>query len=620
MHHRPSFLPPFLPPFLPSFLPPFLPPFLHLTARTAVSAVLLALFGCTQLGGVTEEPPAAAAQSKPKPETGSELNGPLLYQLMAAEAAVQRGDYKTAYETYLSVARQTRDARLAQRATEVAIAGRAFDLALESAKLWRELAPESSEPVQMSVALLIASGRLAEAAPLLRDHVQKSAQPIEALLRAQRLLARSGDRPAAFGLLEFLAKPYRDDAQVGADARLILAAGAQAAGDTERAIKEAQAALELRPDFERAALATAQLMLRGEGQDKDKEAEGRAQALAFLGQFVERNPAALEAGITHARLLVADGKYAEARTQFERLAQQDPRNLDVLYALGVLSLDAPPPRDAARSYFQRFLAIVEDTPQPGRDPDPAYLNMARIAEDEKKYDEALTWLARIDDGELMLNARVRQAVVLGKMKRVDEARKVLAETPVTNDGGRVQLLIAEGQVLRDARRHRESFDLLTDGLTRYPDDTTLLYDTAMAAERLGRVDVMEKHLRRVIQLKPQDAHAYNALGYTLADRNTRLTEALQLVEQALKLSPEDGYILDSMGWVHYRLGNMKNAREYLERAFKLKPEAEVGAHLGEVLWHSGQRAEARRVLRVAREADAENETLRATLARLKVRF
>ncbi|HEU0201340.1 MAG TPA: tetratricopeptide repeat protein [Burkholderiaceae bacterium] len=568
-------------------------------------------------------PPPPSADPKVAPDSGLpdiNLSGTLLYQLMAAEAAVQRGDYAAAYASYLSIARQTRDPRLAQRATEVAISARSFDQALEAAKLWGELAPGSQAPTEMSAALLVASGRLAEAAPLLHQHVESAGQPAEvlaALTRTQRLLARASDRATAMNLLEALAQPYRDHAQIGADVRLLVAAGAHAAGDSERALRETKAALELRPDFERAALVAAQFLNRGEGKDA---AAGRAEALALLEQFTTRYPKAFEAGITYARLLVADGKYPEARGQFERLMTLEPRNADVLYALGVLALDTPPPRKEAREYFERFLDVLDESPQGGRTPDPAYLNLARIAEDEKKYDEALQWLARVDDGELQLNARVRKALVLGKLKRVDEGRKLLADTPAANDSGRVQLLLAEGQLLRDARRHRESFEVLTGALAKFPQDTGLLYDAAMAAERLDRIDVMETHLRQLMQLKPQDAHAYNALGYTLADRNVRLREAQQLVEQALKLSPDDAYILDSMGWVQYRLGNLQSAREYLERAFKLKPEAEVGAHLGEVLWRLGEHTEARRVLRVARDADGENEILRATLARLKVRF
>jgi tetratricopeptide (TPR) repeat protein len=536
---------------------------------------------------------------------------------MSAEVAVQRGELGAAYATFLSLAKKTGDPRLAQRATEVAIGGRSMTQALEGATLWRELAPKSTEASQTLSALLIANNRVPEATPLLREQMSSEGQPAEALQRIQRMLVRAPDRAAAFSLLEELGKPYRDDPANGADVRLVIATGAAAAGMGQRASDEALAALKMKPDSERAALLSAQFLARPDGKDSDA---GRAQALALLARFIEGHPKAQDARLTYARLLVADTKYADARKQFEQVLSADPDNPDVLYALGVLALEAPPPRTDARRYFERYLEIVEEAPQTGRDPDAAYLNLARIAEDEKKYDEALAWLERVNTPENEIAARARQAIVLGRMQRVDQARKLLAETNAPNDAARVQLAMAEGQVLREARRYQESLDLLTSALARQPEDTGLLYETAMAAEKIDKVDVMETHLRKLITLKPDDAQAYNALGYSLADRGLRLKEARDLIQQALKLAPNDAYILDSMGWVCFKLGDLSCARQHLERAYKIRPEAELGAHLGEVLWASGDREEARRIWRAATKVEADNETLRATLARLKVRL
>lgn len=545
------------------------------------------------------------------------LSGPLLFQLMSAEVAVQRGELGAAYATFLSLAKQTGDPRLAQRATEVAISGRAIAQALEGATLWRELAPKSVDALQTLSALLVANNRIADATPLLREQVTSDAQPAEALQRVQRMLARAPDRAAGFSLLEELAKPYREDPASGSDVRLVLALGAAAAGMGQRASDEALAALKLKPDNERAALLAAQFLSRPDGKDSES---GRAQALALLSRFVESHPKAQDARLTYARLLVADTRYADARAQFERVLSADPANPDVLYALGVLALESPPPRTDARRYFERYLEVTEDAPQAGRDPDAAYLNLARIAEDEKKYDEALAWLERVNTPENEIAARSRKAIVLGRMQRVDQARKLLAETNATTDAARVQLAMAEGQVLREARRYQESLDLLTAALARLPEDTGLLYETAMAAEKIDQIDVMETHLRKLMALKPDDAQAYNALGYSLADRNLRLPEARDLIQKAVKLAPNDAYILDSMGWVCFRMGDLACARQHLERAYKMRPEAELGAHLGEVLWASGQRDEALRIWRAAMKMEADNETLRATLARLKVRL
>ncbi len=591
-----------------------------------ISLTLPALFagaivGCSSIAQPTvpsgaDKPtqPAAAPRIDALPDV--DLTGPLLYQIVAAEVALQRGDPGSAFATYMNVARQTRDPRLARRATEIAVGARATAQALEAAQLWRELAPQSGESAQTLAAIQVANGRYHDAAPLLAQQIKDSASPIDELARVQRTLARGPDRAAAFALLESLAAPYRGDPARGADVRLILASGAHAAGLAQRAAQEARAAIELAPDSERAHLAAAQLLARPDGKDN---ADGRAQALQILHGYLQRKPESSEARLMYARLLIVDNQLPAARRQFEDMLKRDPGNLDALYALGVLTLDGKPPRTESRAYFERYLKGLEGA-HGSRDPDPAYMNLARIAEEERKYDEALAWLQRVDDGEQYFAARLRQALLLGRMQRVDEARKLLADLaaePSRTEEEKVQIVTAEGQMLREARRYQESFDVLSAALGKAPDNANLLYDTAMAAEKVDRVDVMEEHLRQLMKLKPDDAHAYNALGYTFADRNIRLEEARGLIAQALKLAPNDGYILDSMGWVFYRLGDLPKAREYLERAWKGRPEGEVGAHYGEVLWLMGERDAARHVWRDAQSSEPDNELLRATLARLK---
>jgi tetratricopeptide (TPR) repeat protein len=566
--------------------------------------------GLVQAGGNTVRP-------EPRQPLETDLSGALLYQIMAAELALQRGDAGTAFATYLSVAKQTRDARIARRAAEIAIAGRAGAQALEATALWRELAPESGEARHAHALLLAASGKLAEAEPLLATGLREAAQPVAELAQIQRALARVEDRAAAFASLERLAAGLLSQPAHVADVHLVLAAGAHFAGLQERAVQAVRAALSVRPDDPRPLLAAAQLLARPQGKE---DPGGRKQALQLLADSLGRKADAEEVRLAYARLLLADGQRAAASAQFEQLLGRDAGNLEALYALGVLALEDKPPRQRARGFFERYLQALEASGSPAHDPDPAYLNLARIAEDERRFDEALRWLARVDDGPQLFSARLRQAIVLAKLKRADEARKLLTETPAENNDQRQQLAIADGQVLREARRFEESFQVLTQALAQAPDDTALLYDSAMAAERLDRIDEMERLLRRLMQLKPDDPHAYNALGYTLADRNLRLPEAYELIARALKLAPEDAHILDSMGWVYFRMGNLAKAREYLERAFAIRPEAEVGAHLGEVLWALGEKEGARRIWRQVRADEPDNETLSSTLARLQVRL
>ncbi|MGZ8255234.1 MAG: tetratricopeptide repeat protein [Burkholderiaceae bacterium] len=582
-------------------------------APTLATAAALAILGCATPVAATGEGAApakaapatvvqaAAADADAAPDVN--LSGALLYQLMAAEVAAQRGDVGAAYATYLKLARDTRDPRLARRATELALQGRALPESLEAARLWHELAPRSSEASQTVAMLYAAGGKFEESYALFSEQLKAAPQPAEELARIQRTLTRSQDRAGAFVLLERLAQPYGKTAEV----RLVLANGAQAAGLNARAIEEAKAAVELAPDSERATLTAAQYM----------QASDRKGALTLLARYLERQPKSTDGRLAYARLLIADKQYDSARGQFERLLQADARNPDLVYSMALLSMQGNQKADARR-YLERYLTLLEESGNEERDADNAYLNLAQLAEEDKQYGEALQWLRKVEGGEEYVPARVREAAVLAKMNKLEEGRKVLRDIKPQSEDERVQLVIAEAQLLRDAKRQEESYAMLAQALGKSPDNLALLYDTAMAAERTNRLVEMEKHLRRVIELKPDYAHAYNALGYTFADRNTRLPEAQQLIEKANQLSPDDPYILDSLGWVYFRMGDLKRALEVLQRAYNAKPEAEVAIHLAEVMWASGDQNGARKLLREVRAQEPGNELLASTVARLKI--
>jgi len=526
-----------------------------------------------------------------------------MYQLMAAELAAQQGELGAAYAIYLKLARETRDPRLARRATEIALQGRALQQSLEAAELWRQLAPSSREASQALALLYASSGRFDDAYGVIAPELKAAANPAAELARLQRQLARVPDRAGGFRLLERLAQPYAGSAEV----RLIVAAGAQAAGLTERATAEAKAAVELQPD-ERTVLAAMPVL----------QANDRPAALRAMQKLMAR-PGDLspDVRLAYARLLVADRQYAAARTQFEQLVKERPDDADLLYSLALLSLQGNLNADA-RTYLMRYLALIEQRPDDERDLDQAYLYLAQIAEDDKQYGEALKWLRKVEGGDEYVPARVREAFVLNKMQRPEEARKLLRGINASTPDERIQVQLAEAQLLRDARRYDEALKLLTQALDMAPDNVALLYDAAMTAEKLDRMEVMERNLRRVIELRPDYAHAYNALGYSLADRNQRLPEALKLIEKAHELAPEDAYILDSLGWVHYRLGDLDRAQKYLQQAYDAKPDAEVAIHLAEVLWVRGDQARARQLLRDVRAQEPGNELLKSTVARLKI--
>ena len=592
--------------------------FLALTAFALVGCASSPRPAMVDANAVVAAPPSTASAEVVSPASAErgdaipnvQLSSALMYQLMAAEVAVQRGDPGSAFAVYMKLARETRDPRLARRAAELALQGRAVAEGLEAAQVWYELAPSSTEASQTLAMLYAGSSRFDDAYALFKAQLQAAANPAEELARMQRALARTQDRAGAFTLIERLAQPYSQSA----DVKLVLANAAQAGGLNARAVEEARAAYALAPDSQRAALTAAQYL----------QASDRPAALALLHDFVARNPSVADTRLAYARLLIADNKFDLARAQFASLLQTDPKNADLVYSMALLSMQGKLPADA-RTYLQRYLELITAPEGTGngaragaRPAEPAYLYLAQIAEDEKQFPAALQWLRKIDAGDEFVTARVREAFVLSKMQRLDEARKLLRTVSVQSADEKTQLVLAEGQLLRDAKRHDESYKLLSQALAIAPDSVPLLYDTAMAAERLNQVAVMEKQLRRIIELKPDYAHAYNALGYSLADRNLRLPEALQLIEKARELAPDDAFILDSLGWVHFRLGDLKLAREHLQRAYDARPDAEVAVHLAEVLWSSGEQDGARKLLREVRAKEPTNPLLKSTITRLKI--
>lgn len=533
-----------------------------------------------------------------------DLSPDIMYKLLSAEVASQRGQWKYAYMTELGLAQQTRDPRLAQRAMEIALSARRHDEALSAIRLWRALAPDSEQATQYFLSFLMLSDNLSEAGPIFEQRLQDIPATSRTMLmfQIQRLLARAKNRQAGFALLEQITQPYLATPET----HLVLAQGALAAGNADRARQEALTAQAAKPDSELAVLTMALVT-----QDKD-------EAARVLASYLAKYPKAHEARMALARLLVEQKQYAEARSQFEALLKDDPKDLTTLYALGVLSAQT---RDnaAAEKYLGKYLSLLASQPDEERDPSRALLLMAELAEERNDIDASLKWLSQIDPGEAWLGAQIRRAQLLAKRGDLPTARKTLTALQPQTEAEQVQVIMAEGQILRDAGRLNEAIAVLDEGIKRHPDNTDLLYDQAMLAEKANQLALMEKNLRKVIVLAPKSQHAYNALGYSLADRNLRLPEALVLITKAHQLAPADPFIMDSLGWVNFRMGHLKEAEELLRRAFDLQPDAEIAVHLGEVLWVKGQKEDAQKFWRDARAKDPQNDTLKNTLMRLQVK-
>jgi tetratricopeptide (TPR) repeat protein len=545
-----------------------------------------------------EDAPVVAALPAQKPPANlplQDLTSPMLYDFLLGEIAAQRGSPAFAAQTYLDLAKRTRDPRVARRAVEMANFARMPELALEAARIWHEADPDSPQALQTVIVLLVSSKRVEQAEPYLAKllAMDQTAAP-NVFMQMGRLLGASAEPEANLRVVRSLAERYPSLPQ----AHFAVAQAASAARDDALALAELHRVAELRPDWEIAAVYEAQLLQR----------RSPAEAAKRLADYLEKYPDSRDVRLNYARLLVLDKRAAEARGEFENIVKRFPGDVDAIYAVGLLAFQVKE-YAIAEANMKRLLDMNF------RDPNAVRYTLGQIAEEQKDWPGAIGWYKTIPAGEYALPARVRTANAIAKQGKLDAALAYLRSGGTPNEAQRVQLLVAESQLLREANRNKEAFDLLGEALTKTPDQPDLLYDQALTAEKLDRFDVLEASLKRLIQLQPGHAHAYNALGYSFADRNVRLPEAKQLIEKALSLSPDDFFIVDSMGWVLYRMGDLKGAAAQLRRAWEGRQDGEIGAHLGEVLWVSGDRSGAQRIWQEALKASPENETLQKTLKR-----
>ncbi|MBU4499054.1 MAG: tetratricopeptide repeat protein [Gammaproteobacteria bacterium] len=573
-------------------------------------AALLLVTACTQPSVKATQPDAVATQTaadaaaeeaakvaKAKAEAAlpkQPLTPDILFKFLVAEVAGQRGALGVAQPAYMDLARQTRDPRIARRAAEISMFSRNQAEALEAARLWAAAEPDSERAQQTVVGLLLNEGKLDEAEPILRSLLKQD--PANVFLQMSALMGKLTDHQAALAMTGRLAADY----PALPEAHFAVAQAAAHGGRLDLALAELKQADTLRPGWEPAALMHAQILAKTALTD----------ALAFMRAFLVTYPDAREVRLAYARSLVSANQIAEARAEFTRLTQEMPRNAEVTLAAGLLALQVGD-LEVARGLLADTLEFEP------RDPDMVQYYLGQVAEQMKQPEAAARHYGEVKTGNYLVPARARQARLLVQAGKPDEAQALLAFTHGENEAQSLRLIQAQAELLGESKRYTQAFETLSDGIKRYPNAPDLYYDRAMVAEKLGKLDLLEKDLRRVIALRPDNAQAYNALGYTLADRTNRLAESITLLDKALSLAPNDAYILDSVGWAQYRAGNLTKAQDYLERAYRLRPDPEIAAHLGEVLWARGQRDEAGKLWQTSLQTHPQNEVLLETLRRLK---
>ncbi|MBN3791789.1 tetratricopeptide repeat protein, partial [Burkholderia sp. Ac-20353] len=422
-----------------------------------------------------------------------------------------------------------------------------------------------------------------------------------AILALQALLARGADRVGGLAVLKDMLK---NDMR-RPEAQLAIARQQIAVDDKDGAAQSLKQALQIRPDYLPAALMLSQM---GPAE--------RAAGITSFEKYVQQNPKSRDARLALSQLYLADERLDDAQKQFETMRKLDAKDPTPLMALALIKIQQKK-LDDATGYLKQYVHLGDK--QPDLDVGQGYIYLAQIAIDQGNDAQASQWLDKVDQtSQHYLPAQITRAQLLQKQGKTDEARKVLDNLSVTDPRDAAVIARTDASILFTAKRYNEAESRLSRAVDDFPEDPDLRYDYAMAAEKTGHYTTMEKQLRELIRTQPDNPQAYNALGYSLADRNQRLPEASKLIEKAIALAPNDAYIMDSLGWVKYRMGDTAGATTILRRAYDLQPNAEIGAHLGEVLWRTGAQDEARSAWRAAQKLEPDNDTLVQTLKRLQV--
>lgn len=559
--------------------------------------MLLAALVLTGCAGLQRPHRDGQAVAQIKPYQPPDAYTSQIYQVLLGEVAGQRGDIAASVRSYMQAAQTSTDPRIAQRAMQIALYARDDKTAQLAAERWLVLQPDSLEPRQALSMLYLRSGRpddsIAQFDYLIGKSTDDNAEQL--YMQIALLLSRESDKAAALKVMQGLVARHEREPY----AQLSLSQLAALTQNLALAEQAAQRALQLKPDWNDA------LVLRARIQAERGDIK---TALAGLRKALASHPKDNELRMNYARLLVQDKRFNEARDQFQRIARVAPDDADVQYALGLLAIDANQSADAAR-YFKRLLKL-------GKHEDEARYYLGRIAEDKRLYPEALNWYGQVTEGEHQFDAELRIAALLAKRGDLDAARARLHAMQEQNPTLSTRIILVEAELLANAQRPNDAMALYDQALRNEPENNDLLYARALQAEKLGKLDILERDLRDILKREPDNALALNALGYTLADRTRRYDEALDLIKHALTQLPNDPAVLDSMGWVQYRLGHHDEALKYLRQAYELNDDAEIAAHLIEVLWTSGDKSAAGKLGKQAIKADPDNKALQGVLQRI----
>lgn len=539
----------------------------------------------------------------------SALTAELLFEILIGEMQILQGESGAGYSLLLDAARKTGDEALYERAVDVALRSRAGDAALRAAVAWRQAAPQSRKANLRVLQIQVALQKISDSLYALRQELNlaPAAELDRLILSIPGFYNRATDKALAAQVVEEALSDWKNKPNQGPLAWTVIGQMRLQASDLAGALKAAQTGHDMAPTRSEPLWLGLDLVQRHE------------PALKWIENKIDGiQDNALQQG--WARALVGLGRLTQAeQVLLERLRQQAQDPAPWLL-LGAIRLDMKQ-IDGAREAWERYVQATEPSAQTlVRERDQALLGLAQISLDQKQDARAETWLNRVRGNDNQLRARALRATIAGRQGQIEKGRMIIASQPVRTQKQERDRTLSEVQYLRQFKQWQTAYEVLSAAVARLDDDDDELhYERAMAADKIGKFNEMESILREIIERNPQFHHAYNALGYSLADRNERLQEAKQLITKALEFAPDDAYITDSLGWVEFRLGRLPEAQAILRKAYDTKPDAEIAAHLGEVLWAMGQKDQAMDIWRQGLKLNADNETLQETLKRLGVR-
>ncbi len=565
------------------------------TLRTIILAgLLVALWGCQTTREDIQEDKIGATDTE------------LLYNVIVAHIAAQRDQPDTALEYLSRAAWQWPERRLITESIEIAMANQEYQKAVDLAQLL-----DTPEPDDYLITLSVAKakfrlGEIESGLDLLADLIRRCNRNHGYIFQAIASLLISEENVALFAQFQRLVETRSDNPAFQMTAAFV----ASKQNQPDRYVEQLNKVLALEPDWEFPAILI--LMQLSYGGSDDAAGENETAADRFVSRYaiehLEAHPEQIQFRLQFARHLIQNGDLNSALDQLNITLDKNPDSLDALYVAGVVYFEKDDLVNS-RELFVRCLNL-----DPGNNQARIYLS--DIEYRQGNYVAASNYLYGVTSQQFYLDAQIRLAIIVAKRYEVESGVRHLQQIDVVSDEDRIRLILQQDLLLREYDRYERSKQVLDRGLKRFPDHPDLLYNRGLVTAKLDLLELHEQDMRKLIEIEPDNAHAYNAYGYTLADKTDRLEEAMALITKANALLPDNPFILDSLGWVHFRLGNNSKAIDYLLLALGALQDAEIAAHLGEVLWVTGNREEARKIWDKGIEWESENGVLKQTIERL----